>query len=115
VLELAVSTHPRERDPVVDLRDLVQGCAGVLREEQDPVRVLQGDHGPSAGDPLAGVLGPILDQLLGRNVGLPGHQDPAWLTMASKAPRTSVSGTSTTPSAVMVFTEGKMPRIGLGP
>src|SRR5881409_300513 len=66
VLELAVLPHPGEGDPVVDLRDLVQRGAWVLRDEQDPVRVLEAHHRLAPGDALVGEVRAVLHELLGR-------------------------------------------------
>ena len=74
VLELAVLAGAGERDAVVDLRDLVQRGAGVLREEQQAIGVLHGHHRLPASDALAGVLGAVLHELLGRDVRLERHQ-----------------------------------------
>jgi hypothetical protein len=76
VLELVVATHGREGDAVVDLAHLVQRLGRVLRDEQDPVGVLDRDDGAPAGDALAGEVGPVLHQLLGRHVERHAHERP---------------------------------------
>ena len=50
LLELRVLPDAGEGDPVVDLADLVQRGAGVLCDEQQPVRELEPDHRASTGD-----------------------------------------------------------------
>src|SRR6266540_3494351 len=54
----------------VDLADLVEGRAGVLRHEQDAVGEFHRHHRPPSGDALAGVVRAVLHELLGRDVGL---------------------------------------------
>ena len=44
ILELVVLADRGERDPVVDLTDLVQSPRRVLRDEQDSLVVLSDDH-----------------------------------------------------------------------
>ena len=79
VLELVVAADGGERDPVVDLADLVQRLGEVLRDEDDAVGVLHDDQGPPAGDALAGEVRPVLHQLLGRDVERHAHAGPwAW-------------------------------------
>ena len=68
VLELVVLADRGEGDPVVDLGDLVQRPARVLADEGDAVVVGEHHDRPSAGDPLAREVGPVLHQLLGRDV-----------------------------------------------
>ncbi len=66
--ELGVLAHAGEGDAVVDLADLVEGAARVLREQQDPVGIGHRGDRLAPGDALAGVLRPVLHQLLGGHV-----------------------------------------------
>ena len=132
VLELVVAADRGERDPVVDLADLVQRLRRVLGDEQHAVGVLQRDHGAAAGDALAGVVGPVLHQLLGRDVERHAHRGgvlarvrcgaagpsgrvirPAMTRSAIAA--TSSSGSRRPPSAVITCTTGKIRRVRSGP
>ncbi len=85
VLELVVLADRGEPDPVVDLRDLVQAAAGVLGDEGDAVVVAEHDDRATAGDPLAREVGPVLHQLLGRDVErhAGGHRAPPGLPRRS--------------------------------
>jgi hypothetical protein len=65
VFELVVFPDGRERDPVVDLTDLVQRGRGVLRDEQDAVGVGEHDDAATAGDALARIVRAVLHDLLG--------------------------------------------------
>src|SRR5207247_1869240 len=114
LLELAVLPHPRERDRVVDLADLVQGGAGVLRDEQESVDVLHADHRSAACDALVRVVRAILHQLLGSDVGHEAHDARSCSTVVTAA-ATSASATSADPPAVTVSTTGKIPRAASGP
>ena len=133
LLELVELAHSRERDPVVDLRDLVQRGRRVLRDEQDPVGVLHHDDRLAAADALPRVVGLVLHELLGRDVvrsrhvaspPLPGggrrrcgsRGAPERSTISSsKRPRMSSSGISTVPDSEIATTLGKSPRIRSGP
>ena len=66
VLELVVLADRGERDPVVDLADLVQRARRVLTQEQDAVGVGQHQHRAAARDALARVVAAVLHELLGR-------------------------------------------------
>jgi hypothetical protein len=74
VLELVVAADGGEGDAVVDLGDLVQRLGGVLRDEQHATGELDDHHRATAGDALAGVVGPVLHQLLGRDVEGHAHR-----------------------------------------
>ena len=74
VLELVVLAHRREADPVVDLRDLVQGPRRVLGNEENSADVLEHDDAAAARDPLAGVVCLVLDDLLGRDIERNAHR-----------------------------------------
>ena len=73
-LELVVLPDAGEGDPVVDLRDLVEGAGRVLGHEGDSVGVLQRNERTAPGDALAGVVGPVLHHLLGRDVERHAHR-----------------------------------------
>src|SRR5207253_4125767 len=109
-VELVVAPHPGEGDVVVDLADLVQGAGRVLSADQHAVVVDDGGQAPTPGDPLAGVVGPVLHHLLGRDIERHGHAGwPSevlrWMR-ALKRSATSVSLTRSKPSAVTVATVG---------
>ena len=107
VLELAVLAHAGERDPVVDLADLVQRRRRVLCHEQQPVGVLHADDRPAARDALVGVLGSVLHHLVGRDIGHERHLRTLSSTAATAAAISS-SGTSTAPDAVTASAFGKI-------
>ncbi len=122
VLELVVLAHRREGDPVVDLGDLVQRPAGVLTDERDAVVVGEHHDGPAAGDSLAREVGPVLHQLLGRDVERHpgGHRAPPGLStraamMASTTGAISASGTKRDPSPSTTPIVGQMRRPTSGP
>ncbi len=103
--ELVVLPDPGEGDPVVDLTDLLEGSTRVLGEDEHPVGVLDRDDRPPPGDALAGVLRPVLHQLLGRHVERCCHERSSSITVRDTSPTTS-SGNSFTPSAVTTAMEG---------
>ena len=123
VLELVVLADGREADPVVDLGDLVQRARRVLGGERDPVVVLQDHDGPTAGDALARVVGPVLHQLLGRDVERHAHRAPPrarWarstlLARPARRPRASsvVARPAGSPASVTVATTGQIPRVAV--
>ena len=77
VLVLVVPAHRRERDPVVDLADLVQRTGRVRRDEQDPRVVLDHDAVAAACDALARVVGLVFHRLFWRHVERHRHRwDP---------------------------------------
>ncbi len=133
VLELVVAPDRREGDPVVDLADLVEGLGGVLGDEQDAVGVLDRDDGTTAGDALAGEVGPVLHQLLGRDVERHAHvtrllrrrqvrgaAGPSGrcireAMIRSAMTETSESGILRPPSGVITWTTGKIRRVRSGP
>ena len=80
VLELVVPADRGERDPVVDLADLVQRAGRVRRNEQDAALVLQHHSAAAARDALARVIRLVLHRLLGRYVERHGHcwRFPYW-------------------------------------
>ena len=86
ILELVVLAHRRERDPVVDLADLVQRTRSVLCHEQQAAGVLQHDHGTAPRDSFAGVVGLVLDDLLGRYVERHAHDDAPRSSMGTTGP-----------------------------
>ncbi len=71
--ELVVLPHPGERDPIVDLADLVEGSAGVFPQQENAVDVLQRHYRAAPGYAFDGVLGPVLHELLGRDVEGKAH------------------------------------------
>src|SRR6202042_2158010 len=68
LVELVVLSHAGEGDPVVDLTDLVQRPGRVLGHDQDALVEGGGHQGTTPGDPLLGILGPVLHDLFGRYV-----------------------------------------------
>src|SRR5690606_7880878 len=128
LVELVVLADPREGDAVVDLAHLAQGVGGVLRADDDAVLVGEGHERPAAGDALAGVVGPVLHDLLGGDVeghahrrspsvvrmspegAVPVSAPPGWVlsrsTSAAKRWAISASSTGSKPPAVMVATVG---------
>ena len=122
VLELVVLADRGEGDPVVDLGDLVQRPAGVLADERDAVVVGEHDDRPAAGDALAREVGPVLHQLLGRDVERHpgGHRAPPGLStreamMASTTGAISSSGTNRAPSSSTTPIVGQIRRPTSGP
>ena len=89
LVELVVLAHSGEGDAVVDLGDLVERAAGVLTEQQDPRVVLERHDRPAPADALAGVLGPVLHQLLGRYVERGRHRALSAAISAAAATRSS--------------------------
>src|SRR5690606_16184199 len=120
-----------EREPVVELGDLVQRLGGVLGHEQHAVGELDGGQRAAPGDALAGEVRPVLHQLLGRDVERGAH---AWVssppgrgatgpsgrtiraptTWSASAPSVA-SSRRRTPSAVATHTTGKIRRVRSGP
>src|SRR5437016_3947556 len=115
LLELGVLADSGECDPVVDLTDLVQGCAGVLGDEQQPICELEPDHRAAAGDALVGVVRPVLHELLGSHVRHEAHDALRSRKTASTAATTWSSGTSCDPSTVTVIAFGQIRRMESGP
>src|SRR5262249_41463973 len=74
VLVLVVAADRGERDPGVDLADLVQRAGGVGGDEQDPLVVLDHDAVAPAGDALAGVVRLVLHLLFRRDIERHGHR-----------------------------------------
>ena len=108
----------------------MQRLRGVLRDEQHAVGVLHDDHRPAAGDALAGEVGPVLHQLLGRDVERHAHRVRSSQVSAAAGPSgrcirpaitrsaiaaTSASGSRRPPSAVITWTTGKIRRVRSGP
>ena len=73
LVELVVLADPGEGDAVVDLADLAQRGRRVLGADEDAVVVDDGDEAATPGDALAGVVGPVLHHLLGRDVERHAH------------------------------------------
>ena len=115
VLELAVLADAGERDPVVDLADLVERGARVLRDEQHAVLVLETDDRLAPGDALVREIGQVLDPLLGWHVRHEAHAPhlPHDASGARRAARPL--STLSAPVAVTTTTVGKIPRVGSGP
>ena len=114
ILELAVLADAGERDPVVDLADLVQGRAGVLGDEQQPVRVLEPDHRASARDALVRVLRPVLHHLVGRDVRHERHQASLLQHGGDRRRDVRPRALRRRPSAVTATTIGKIRRVEVG-
>ncbi len=93
LVELVVLADAGEGDAVVDLAHLVQGGRAVLGGDEDAVGVEDGDCAATAGDALAGVVGPILHHLLGGDVERHRHADAPPAMMASTLVRSSASST----------------------
>src|SRR5690606_21915788 len=79
---LVVLADPGEGDAVVDLADLPQRVARVLGDDGDAVVVGERHQAPAPGDALAGVVGPVLHHLLGRDVEGHAHE---WFFSPSRA------------------------------
>ena len=73
LVELVVLAHPGEGDAVVDLADLVERRARVLGRDEDAVGEQDRGGAATACDALAGVVGPVLHHLLGRDVERHAH------------------------------------------
>src|SRR5690606_9274227 len=114
LVELVELADAGEGDAVVDLRDLAKGVRRVLRADHHPALVHDGDEASTAGDALAGVVGPVLHHLLGCDVEGHAHEAPPEMRSAYRS-ASSLSGTRVNPSASMVATTGQMPRAGSGP
>src|SRR5207248_11296224 len=110
LVELVVPAHTGEGDAVIDLVDLVQRARGVLGGDEDALGEHRGDERPSARDPLAGVVGAVLHDLLWGHVE--GHRHGRWPSARLRSMRTpnrsptSGSLASSKPSAVTVATIG---------
>ena len=74
VLVLVVPADRGERDPVVDLADLVQGAGRVRRHEQDAAGVLDDDPAAAARDSLARIVRLVFHHLFRRHVERHGHR-----------------------------------------
>ena len=117
-LELVVLADAGERDAVVDLADLVQRARRVLGDDDDPVGRLQRHQAAAPGDALAGVVGPVLHHLLGRDVErhahrpAPSSRPPSW---ASARRSMSSSGSIRNPATSITAIVGKMRRTRSGP
>ena len=127
-LELVVPADRREPDPVVDLRDLAQRRRVVLRDEQHTVG--EGEHHDAAatGDPLAGQLRAVAQELVdggverhrhgaapgcageessgGTGSGQPPGRVERPVTTAVVTSAMSASGWRTAPSPVIETTTG---------
>ena len=74
VLVLVVAADRGERDPVVQLADLVQHAGHVGRDHQDAARVLEHHGAAAACDALARVVVLVAHCLFGRHVKRHGHR-----------------------------------------
>ena len=73
-LVLVVPADRGERDPVVDLADLVQHAGDVGGHQQDAARVLHDHRAAAARHALARVVGLVAHRLLGRHIERHGHR-----------------------------------------
>jgi hypothetical protein len=113
VLELAVLADAGERDPVVDLADLVQRRARVLGDEQTPSTYSSPTTDLPRAIPLCAKSDRSLIRCSGGTYGMKLTSRPPDDALVAR--RSSSSPTLSAPSAVTTTTVGKIPAVGSGP